>query len=60
MTEARSTTQRVWWYLRTRRGQLTLAWALVLLLMAIQAEQVGLHMLQRYATYHADAFDLGN
>lgn len=60
VTDARGTTQRLWWYLRTRQGQLTLAWALVLLLMAIQAEQVGIHMLQRYTTFHADAFDLGN
>lgn len=39
---------------------MALAWAIVLVLIAVQAEQVGLHMLRRYDTFHADAFDLGN
>lgn len=52
--------QTIWRFLRSRRGQVALAWVCVLVLIAIQAEQVGLHMLRRYDTFHADAFDLGN
>ena len=55
-----SAARTAWRFLRSRRGQVTLAWVLALVLIAIQAEQVGLHMLRRYDTFHADAFDLGN
>lgn len=60
LSVAWSAARTAWGFLRSRRGQVTLAWVLALVLVAVQAEQVGLHMLRRYDTFHADAFDLGN
>jgi uncharacterized membrane protein len=56
-------TERLWALLaavRTPEGQRRLAWALLLLLVAIDAILVCQHSVARYQTYHADAFDLGN
>ena len=60
LLESRNTAWRVWWFLRSHRGQVALAWVFMLVLVTVQTEQVGLHMLRRYSTFHADAFDLGN
>lgn len=52
--------RQAWNALRTPKGQLRLAWALVLLLVVIDSILVCQHSIARYQTYHADAFDLGN
>ena len=52
--------RRLFAYLRSPSVQLRLAWALVLLLVAVDMLVVGSHALVRYQAYRADAFDLGN
>jgi uncharacterized membrane protein len=49
-----------WSWARTRDGQVRLAWAITLLLIALDILLVGQHALVRYQAYRADAFDLGN
>jgi len=52
--------RKTWDALCSLRGQLAMAWVIVLVLVALDSLLVGQHALLRYHTYHADAFDLGN
>lgn len=45
---------------RTPRGQVLLAWGVVIAAIVLDSLVVGQHALVRYQSYHADAFDLGN
>jgi uncharacterized membrane protein len=46
--------------LRTTAGQRWAAWSLTALAIVLDVLIVGLHVLQRHAGYHSEAFDLGN
>src|SRR6266699_415416 len=50
----------MWHILRSGRGQRALAWLVALVLIVVDIALVGQHVLVRYQSYHAFAYDLGN